>query len=221
MDIATVFYKFEEIGVCTFSTINDGFPESRIAHFIAYDEEGLYFMTMNCKPFYKQLKESGKVSVLGLKAATQVEMTADRNLVFDPGYFIRITGETKEVSIDEIKKKHNPMFDYGLEDIERYPNMVFFVINHFKGEIYDYDFDKIHRNHKLERERFSFGNMAYQEPGFVITAACIGCGKCEKACTFEAVSTKSNGQRFILGNRCDECGNCINVCPTNAIRSIS
>lgn len=219
MDIASVFYRFEEIGVCVFSTIDGDFPETRIAHFIAYDNEGLYFMTMNCKPFYKQLKETGKVSVLGLKAATQVKMTADRNLIFDPGYFIRITGEAKEVPIEEIREKHNPMFDYGLEDVERYPNMVFFVINKYKGEIYDYDFDKIHRNHKLERERFSFGNMAYLESGFIIADSCIGCGKCEMVCTFDAISIKENGQRLILGNRCDECGNCMNACPADAIRS--
>lgn len=218
MDIKSIFDKFEEIGVCTFSTIDNGYPESRVAHFIAYDKEGLYFMTMNCKPFYRQLTETGKVSVTGLKASTQVKMTSDRNLVFEPGYFIRVTGDVREVSVNEIKAKNNPIFTYGLEDIERYPNMVFFLIYRAKGEIYDYDFDKIHRGHKLERKRFSIGNFPFNKPGFSISQKCIGCGACFKVCSFDAIlKDPQNGKMRISGDRCDECGNCYNVCPYGAI----
>lgn len=59
MDIKDIFEKDDKIGCCTFATINGDYPETRIAHFLAYDKEGLYFMTMTTKPFYKQLKQTG------------------------------------------------------------------------------------------------------------------------------------------------------------------
>lgn len=218
MTIKEIFEKFETVGVCTFATVDGEYPVTRVAHFIAYDDEGLYFMTMDCKPFYRQLKANGKVAVLGLNAKTQVEMTDDRNLVFDPGYFIRLTGDVREVPVEEIKAKNNPAFTYGLEDIERYPRMVFFVIHRAKGEVFDYDFDKVCRDHKLERTRFSFGGFPDTYHGFTISDACIGCGLCETSCSFDAITADADsGKRRIDRNRCDECGNCMEACPEEAI----
>lgn len=44
--------------------------------------------------------------------------------------------------------------------------MTAFVLYRAKGEIYDYDFSKKHRDYKLERERFSYGD-------FPVEAVCI------------------------------------------------
>jgi hypothetical protein len=38
--------------------------------------------------------------------------------------------------------------------------MTAFVIHRARGEIFDYDFDKQHRDHKLERDRFSYGGFS-------------------------------------------------------------
>lgn len=216
MTIKEIYEKFDKIGCCTFATIDGEYPETRIAHFLVYDDEGIYFMTMNTKPFYKQLKETGKLSVCGMYASTEVVTKEDGTLKFDPGYFIRITGDVREVTIDEIKKKNNPAFNFCIEDNQRYPAMTAFVLYRAKGEIYDYDFAKEHRDHKLERERFSYGDFGYEKSGLTITDRCISCGKCMKVCTFSAIY-KDDTQYRINGNRCDECGNCFVNCPAKAI----
>ena len=216
MTIQEIFKHFDKIGCCTFATVDGDYPETRIAHFLVYDEEGLYFMTMNTKPFYKQLKKTGKVSVCGLSAKSTVEETAEGNLVFDAGYFIRLTGDVREVTIEEIRAKNDPAFAYCIADQERYPAMTAFVIYRAKGEIFDYDFEKEHRAHKLERERFSYGVFPVTAPGLTITENCIGCGTCASVCTFDAIEAQGNQYR-INGNRCDECGNCFISCPADAI----
>ncbi len=219
MTTKEIFNYFDKIGSLTFSTINGEYPESRIAHFGAYDEEGLYFMTMHTKPFYKQLKATGKLSACGLCADSKIEETEDGNLIFDDGYFARITGDVKEISIEEIKRKNNPIFDYCIKDNERYPAMVVFCLYRGRGEIFDYDFEKIKRPHKLERLRFSFGGMEIENPGLTIDRdKCIACGKCESVCSFSAIF-KKDGKFEIMGERCDECGSCYLVCPAQAINS--
>ena len=218
MTIKEIYEYFDKIGCCTFATIDKDYPETRIAHFLVYDDEGIYFMTMNTKPFYKQLKETGKVSVCGMYADSKVVTKDDGDLLFDDGYFIRVSGDVREVSIDEIKKKNNPDFQYCIEDNARYPSMTAFVLYRAKGEIFDYDFEKKKRDHKLERMRFSFGNFKVEKPGLTITEKCIGCGKCFKVFTFDAIEKDGNKYK-IRGNRCDECGNCYTVCPVGAVTS--
>ncbi len=46
--------------------------------------------------------------------------------------------------------------------------------------------------------------------------ACIGCGKCEKVCNFDAI-TIVNNLAFIDSDKCKLCRKCVSVCPTNAI----
>lgn len=46
LSIKEIFEAFEQLHSYSFSTIHDGYPEIRIAHFLTYDEEGLYFQTM-------------------------------------------------------------------------------------------------------------------------------------------------------------------------------
>ncbi len=216
MTIQEIYEYFDRIGCCTFATIGGEYPETRIAHFLVYDDEGIYFMTMNTKPFYKQLKTTGKLSVCGLYARSQVDATSDGKPEFDPGYFIRLTGDVREVTIDEIKAKNNPAFDYCIYDNQRYPSMTAFVLFRAKGEIFDYDFAKENRDHKLERVRFSYGGFEYEKPGLTITDRCTGCGECIKTCSYSAIYEE--GDRYkINGGRCDECGNCVIACPVDAV----
>ncbi|MGD1823134.1 MAG: 4Fe-4S binding protein [Pleomorphochaeta sp.] len=215
-----VFEKFETMHSYSFATINNDYPEIRIAHLLTYDEDGLYFQTMKVKPFYKQLIQTKKVAVLSL-VADSVKAEKDENGLsdFPPGFFIRIKGDVRELSFDELleKEKTNSNFKGLVNDIKRYPTMTTFVINKYSGEVYDYDFEKTSRENKLDRKRFSFNSMVVEKAGFTIDKEkCIACGSCEKVCTFKAIEIK--GDYFsINGNYCDECGSCYVVCPVNAI----
>ncbi len=46
--------------------------------------------------------------------------------------------------------------------------------------------------------------------------ACIGCGKCQKVCSYDAVAVENNLAR-IDPARCTACGECVSACPMNCI----
>lgn len=47
-------------------------------------------------------------------------------------------------------------------------------------------------------------------------SACIGCSKCQQACSFEAI-TIGNNLAYIDDDKCRLCRKCVQVCPTQAI----
>lgn len=51
-------------------------------------------------------------------------------------------------------------------------------------------------------------------------AACIGCGKCEKECKFEAITVENN-LSYIDWRKCKMCKKCVAVCPTGAITAVN
>ncbi len=68
------------------------------------------------------------------------------------------------------------------------------------------------------REDFIGGKQA-----FIIENNCIGCGKCEKICKFDAIEEKalsngSNGSVYKVDPiSCEGCGVCVEFCPNQAI----
>jgi ferredoxin len=46
--------------------------------------------------------------------------------------------------------------------------------------------------------------------------ACIGCSKCQKECSFEAITISGN-LSYIDDDKCRLCRKCESVCPTHAI----
>ena len=219
MNIKEIYEKFEKLHSYSFATIDGDMPQIRIAHFLTYDDDGLYFQTMKVKPFYRQLTQTNKVAVCALVAGDGAATHDEDGLSeFPPGYAIRVSGNVREVTLEELEKKaeNDNKFMPLLKDIERYPTMTTFVVHSFEGGIFDYDFEGSSRDHKLERIRFGFGGMKAVPAGFSIDEEkCIGCGLCAKVCTFKAIV---EGEKYsILGNRCDECGSCYTVCPQNAV----
>ena len=219
MTIKDVYKKFEQIGCCSFATPDGkGGVESRIAHFFAYDDEGLYLRTMRVKPFYRQMIESGKVSVCGEYTAAPCTWDDDNMPHFQPGFMMRVSGSVRELRQEEVDAKAaaNPMFNVAVYDIRKYPETCVLVIDRAHGEYYDYDFNMVHRNHKIFRERFAWGGEQIEEAGLHIDPnLCTACGMCADACTHKAIVP---GEVYsIRGSWCDECGNCYHACPAGAV----
>lgn len=218
MTIREIYEYAERIGVLTFSTISQDEVHSRIAHFNGYDDEGIYFRTMDTKPYYRQLMETRKVTVCGITRSS-VAHDDEGMALFEPGYTFRLIGEIRPVPLEELreKAKTNEMLQMAVKDAERYPAMAGgnFVIHRAKVEIFDYDFECEKRDHKLLRTRTAFGGAAYNEAGPRITERCISCGKCMKVCTFKAI--KAGKPYEVISERCDDCGSCQKACPVGAI----
>ena len=218
MEIKEIYEHFDNIGSVVFATIDDGYPETRIAHFFAYDEKGLYFRTMTTKPWYYQLSTHKKISVCGMNANTEITHDKEGLPVFHPGYSIRITGDTEEVDTDYIKEKakNNEDFRLGYNDILKYPALRAFRITRARGEVFDFDFEGKVRDHKLQRTRFTMNDFSYPNRGIQINDDCVNCGKCIKACSFKAIF-KGQKHYEIDQSRCDACGDCTLVCNFDAI----
>lgn len=218
MEIKEIYEQFDKIGCLTFATVNEyNQPETRIAHLRGFDDDGIYFMTMNVKSFYRHLKANGYVSICGMSADPNVLHDDNGKPTFNDGYTIRLTGKVREVPMQEIVAKNNRIFDFCIADQEKYKSMVVFVIESGWGDIFDYDFTARSRENKLERTCFSYNGESVHERGLSIDAdKCIGCGKCKKGCSFLAIS-EVGGKFKINKNRCDECGDCMINCPINAI----
>ncbi len=218
MNIREIYEAFDRIGCLSFTTLNDeGIPESRIAHLRAYDDEGIYFMTMFTKDFYAHLTAKKVLSLCGLCANPQVKHGENGLPIFDGGYAMRMTGHVKEVPMEEIKAKNQPIFDLCIKDQEKYPAMVVFCITDGYGDIFDYDFEKISRENKLQRTYFSYNGAPIKYKGLKIDSnQCISCGVCQKKCSFLAI--QENQRVYTIDtHRCDECGDCYIHCPVKAI----
>ena len=219
MKISEIYEKLEEVGTLTFSTIYKNEVHSRIAHLNGYDENGIYFRTMWNKPYARQLKETGKVTLCGVTDSRVLDNDENRSPSFPPGYSIRLIGEIKYLDEETIRKlaETNEYLKLAVYDMDKYPAMKEgnFVIYKAKGEIFDYDFARKKRDHKILRTRFQFGGMSYNKAGPTITDKCIECGMCFKVCSFKAI--KKGSPFRVISERCDDCGNCIMTCPVNAI----
>ncbi len=51
-------------------------------------------------------------------------------------------------------------------------------------------------------------------------AACIGCGKCQKECKFEAITIENN-LSYIDFEKCRLCKKCVEACPTHVIHAVN
>ncbi len=221
MNIREIYALIEKIGCMTISTFDGGAIQSRIVSIADADDEGIYFLTMTVKPFYRQLKENPRISMCAIYPHGRKDgKNAVGQPYLVPGWTFRCDGEAYEVSADDVRAKAaagSAVHQYTLEECERYPAMCLFCITKGQGEVYDYDFEMEHRDHKLLRTPFAFGGASILPLGAHIDEKlCIACGLCFEHCTFKAII--SGTPHVVDVRRCDMCGTCGAVCPQGAIR---
>lgn len=219
MTLQEVHDAIAKIGCPSMTTLEGDTMHTRIISVCGGDDEGIYFLTMEQKPFYRQLKANPQIAISGIYPTSRKDgKNEDGQPYFPPGFTLRVTGEVREIPQEELESRAeagDPIMQYVLEDQERYPAIRGFCVHKGKGEIFDFDFEMEKRDHKLLRSRFSFGGETHNDSGYRITGDCIECGLCEEACTFKAIVP--GGPYSINGSRCDECGSCSRVCPQEAI----
>ena len=76
---------------------------------------------------------------------------------------------------------------------------------------------------KWPKNRAVYVSCVSKDKGAVVMkackAGCIGCGKCQKVCAFDAI-TIEGGLAYIDSQKCKLCRKCVNECPTGAIRLV-
>ncbi len=216
MDAQSCLNILRGIKDVAFATVNDeGKPEVRIIDVMIVDQDKLYFCTGRGKNFYRQLLKHPDVAVTGLNKDFQM---------------VRLSGKAEKLAdqrqwIDRIFEE-NPVMN-GV-----YPGESRYILEPFcisKGELEFFDLGKS----PIYRESFVFGGgealdealqekgkeaiscRAPREKGFLITDACIGCGKCMRGCPQQCIT---KGTPFLIHQEnCLHCGLCFENCPVQAI----
>ena len=98
MTLNEIHKAIEKIGSLTITTLDGGTMYSRIIGICGGDDEGIYFLTMDVKPFYRQLKSNPQVAVCGIyPSGRKTGKNAQGQPYIAPGYTLRITGEAREI----------------------------------------------------------------------------------------------------------------------------
>ncbi|MEI6414403.1 MAG: RnfABCDGE type electron transport complex subunit B [Pseudomonadota bacterium] len=55
------------------------------------------------------------------------------------------------------------------------------------------------------------------EYAFIIEDLCIGCTRCIKECSVDAIFGATKQMHTVIAEACHACGSCVDVCPTDAV----
>lgn len=200
MDLKTCLKKMQLVGVLAFATVDkDGAPQIRNISAIHYESDALYFYTARGKNFCQELLEDGRVQILCYTKYKEM---------------IRLSGKAYAVREEEQEKWRDTIFEEQPYLANVYPGNtrrigIIFCIDQGEVEYFNLGVNPIFR------ETYSLGNAIIREKGYVITDACIGCGKCEKLCPQRCIE---RGTPYKINQQhCLHCGNCYENCPVQAI----
>ena len=178
------------------ATVNNGEPAVRIADVMMVQDESLYLITARGKPYYRQLKQQGRVAICAM----------DRNYVT-----VRLIGEVEQCADRALLGKiyeQNPILSKLYPD-EKSQILEVFRVYRGRGEFFDLS------GEPPKRRRFAFGGASVSPSGYAITDRCNACGVCLEACP---VGVVSEGPIYVIDrSRCLECGICAEICPEGAV----
>lgn len=201
MDAETCIKKLGYVGVLDFATVDEnGAPQVRNISAIHYEGTTLYFLTARGKAFARQLKQDGRVQILGY---TKYKET------------IRLSGRAVEVPEEEQIKWRNILYDEQpyLENV--YPGETKSIDTIFMLKDYMIEYFCL-STRPITREHFTVGSAEIRKKGYYISADCIGCGTCQRVCPQSCIE---EGAPFaIRENHCLQCGNCLENCPVEAVK---
>ena len=188
-----------EVKDVAFATVDEyGHPQVRIIDVMIVEDEKLYFCTERGKDFYRQLMEKKYTAVTGMNKEFQM---------------VRLSGPVRKLSdqrewVDRIFEENPSMNDVYPGD-SRYISEAFCIEDGWL-EFFDLGRSPIYR------EQFTIGAAKKEEKGFLITNACIGCGRCKEVCPQQCIR---EGTPFeIQAEHCLHCGLCQEQCPAGAIQ---
>ena len=189
-----------------FATVDaKGRPQVRIIDVMLVENGKLYFCTARGKDFYRQLTASGQVAVTALNPEYQM---------------VRLSGKARRLT--EQKKWIDRIFEENPSMKEVYPGDSRYILEPFcidNGQIEFFDLGKS----PIERYSFSLAEEPVREKGFLITDACIGCGKCSRNCPQKCIvpgektTERASTAYIIRQEHCLHCGLCCENCPVGAI----
>lgn len=208
-----------EIKDVAFATVSeDGKPQIRIIDVMLAENEKLYFCTARGKDFYRQLMASGDVAVTGL--------TKDWQMIRLDGRAEKL--EDQKMWIDRIFEE-NPSMKGVYPGESRYI-LEPFCISEGQVEFFDLGKSPIYRaafrlgsdirtekqnTDQSRNDRKAAEAVAPVKKGFLITDACIGCGKCAGLCPQQCIEPGTPYR--IMQEHCLHCGLCFENCPVSAI----
>lgn len=193
MNKAQILQELRRIKDVTFASVGrEGRPQARIIDVMLADTETIYFCTARGKDFYRELCEQKYVAVTGLNERFQM---------------FRLSGEAQHLS--DQKQWIDRIFQENPSMNEVYPKDSRYILEPFCIRIEEMEWFDLGTN-PIRR-----GAIGKRQKGFMISDACIGCGKCMRSCPQQCISA---GSPYVISQEhCLHCGLCAENCPVNAI----
>lgn len=195
----------DEIHTVVMATVDkEGKPVTRAMDLMLSDDNTFYFLTAKGKAVYEQLTGEGFVSLTGM---TYGESSIEKKAV-------SIRGKVQDIGPDKLPEifEKNPYMARIYPTKESRQALTVFTMTEGEGEYFDLSTRPI--------TRFSFAvgkkKSADTKAPYVITDACIGCGRCLSVCPQNCIN-RSSVPYAIEADHCLHCGNCFTVCPQKAV----
>lgn len=201
MDAKTCIEKLKRVGVLSFATVDSkGNPQIRCISAIHFEKDSFYFFTARGKDFCGELLENGKVQILAYTRFKEM---------------IRLSAKAEPAPESEQEEKINTIFVEQPYLSNVYPGDtrkigIIFEIRNAEIEYFNLGVKPIFR------ESYTLGEGTLSEKGYVISDSCIGCGKCQRGCPQQCIT--SGTPYRIQQEHCLHCGNCYENCPVKAVR---